>query len=1433
MAYVTQLLGPPTVATAAAAAISSEEDLNTTTTTTVFDSLIHQTINLDLNLNAVGMAWIHDALTTLKLICNLRGVRGVKEVESRNTSTNGELCKYPDHDEWSRASSHLQPSRKLDDHASMTPPSRQQTMVIESTRAEEEIEDHNAENIELEGEQNLEYERDYISTQSTLGPNNRDSPSSSINPLSTTRINPSLVEVAQEEPASAESSQEPIGVPPPSHNATSASTHPMMTRTRTGTHTGHVKTSFSKYANTMVTNNNSSLNNAGLDIREPKTIKKALQLPQWLRAMQEELAALYKNNTWTLVPPPSTNTNIVGSKWVFKTKLNSDGSVDRFKARLVARGFSQVSGVDFEETFSPVLKPTTLRLVIALATTLSWPLRQLDVKNAFLHGQLKEVVYMKQPPGFEDANHPGYVCKLNKSIYGLKQAPRACTKFALKDLGFLSYFLGIEVTLFSGGIFLSQAKYAKDILTRATMVEASMIATPMAVKEPHTPRDEDPVDAQEYRKIVGALQYLTITRADLCFAVNKVCQFMQQPTFAHLRQVKRILRYIKGTLHHGLNFYSSSTLSLTGFCDADCAGCTITRRSTTGFCIFLGANCISWSSKKQSTIARSTAEAEYRALATTTAELVWITYLLRDIGILILNPPQVFSDNISALHMSINPVFHARTKHIELDYHFVREKVALGSLVTRYVPSMDQIADIFTKPLPRTQFQFLRFKLGLVVSPQSSLRGTVKEVESSTELTSKESGPQPTKETTRLKSKKLQKQEWMNQKRGAKMFKQKGGRKMKVLEKKMEGISENMAEMVTLIQKKGTRITRKERELVKDKKAIDKHNSDANYRFLFNCITNLFIDLLKSNLKNLNAGKLFNISLASKWCPSIDSAYDKATLLCQAIARRIFPQDGEKEYEGNGEALYAYRVQDRLRKQVLVPLHKALQLLEVYMSANEWNALPYNRVTSVAMKNYKGLFVKHDKERFVLVESPTPFEHLDFPCGKENGAWVVGFFTINAHACKGNKQARVKASKSEGKQEKLKRAKMSLLVKDVLTCQGLHVILKETKSIEMKDSDWSTIQKRATSQIQLALALEVEYNIFSKTTQISMSKKFDEIYAPKSSTNHQCLKMELYQLKMAEGTNIHKHLTDINIMVTQVVNARDILEEEEKALPLLASLPKSYKSLVQSMLMGELGKVMMAIGEKVDIEGIEGIRLNVHNGRVEILKNVRYVPKCSNNIIALNELTTRGAQNSQQFEEYHHKKVKSGVAKIVAGALFPHEIIASLNDRDSEEVVELQWARMVAGVKRSEECWNGKVITLSENPELHLIEGDSLKAKTEFIREMEWGDNIDFQKVFDQILVVATEGKLNEEQSVKRIFVFSNMEFDAANGNFSYYSSQMQSGEIVSREEILRTQWETDYEVIQRKYRDCVLEPQELILRSSGGIVNAEQIIGLAIGGEE
>ncbi|EXC01672.1 Luminal-binding protein 2 [Morus notabilis] len=195
----------------------------------------------------------------------------------------------------------------------------------------------------------------------------------------------------------------------------------------------------------------------------------------------------------------------------------------------------------------------------------------------------------------------------------------------------------------------------------------------------------------------------------------------------HLKVVKRILRYLKGTQDYGLRFVSNSPISLYAFSDADWAGCSTTRRSTTGFCVFLRANCVSWCSKKQPTIARSSSEAEYRSMASTTVELTWLTFLLRDIGISLRKPPQLFCDNLSALYMSVNPLFHARTKHIEIDYHFVREKVAMGTLVTRYVPSSLQPADIFTKPLSKATFTFLRNKLVVQSTSLSNLRGHDKE----------------------------------------------------------------------------------------------------------------------------------------------------------------------------------------------------------------------------------------------------------------------------------------------------------------------------------------------------------------------------------------------------------------------------------------------------------------------------------------------------------------------------------------------------------------------------------------------------------------------------------------------------------------------------------------------------------------------------------
>ncbi|XP_059636032.1 uncharacterized mitochondrial protein AtMg00810-like [Cornus florida] len=276
--------------------------------------------------------------------------------------------------------------------------------------------------------------------------------------------------------------------------------------------------------------------------------------------------------------------------------------------------------------------------------------------------------------------------------------------FAIKDLGSLRYFLRVEVKPFSSGIFFSQTKYTKD-LHRARMIESSPLNTPMVIKEKATTSDHDPVDVTSYQSIVGALQYLTFTQpADIIHAVNRVCQNFNSPTLVHLKAVKQILRYFKGTQHYGVSYLAKSPISFYGFCDAGWAGCPTTRRSTTEFCTFLGANCISWCSKKQPTVARSSSEAEYQSMASTTAEITWLTFLLQDIGISLFKPPQLFCDNVSGLHMSVNPMFHARSKHIKCDYHFVSEKVAMGNLITRYISSASQPANIFTKPLPNDSF---------------------------------------------------------------------------------------------------------------------------------------------------------------------------------------------------------------------------------------------------------------------------------------------------------------------------------------------------------------------------------------------------------------------------------------------------------------------------------------------------------------------------------------------------------------------------------------------------------------------------------------------------------------------------------------------------------------------------------------------------------
>ncbi|CAN6699168.1 unnamed protein product [Malus baccata var. baccata] len=278
------------------------------------------------------------------------------------------------------------------------------------------------------------------------------------------------------------------------------------------------------------------------------------------------------------------------------------------------------------------------------------------------------------------------------------------TEFDIKDLGDLHYFLGIQISRTATGLFLSQSKYVLDILTKTEMIDAKPCDTPCLPYTRLLKDDGDPyTNPTLYRSVVGALQYLTFTRPDIAFSVHQVAQFMQSPMVAHFTAVKRILRYLKGTISHGIG-YSRGSLQLKAFSDADWAGDPNDRRSTTGLVVFLGNSPISWSSKKQLTVSRSSTEAEYRALSSTSAELDWIQQLLVFLQVPLSSPPVLFCDNLSAIALSFNPVQHQRTKHIEIDVHFVRERVAKKQLSVQFVSSKEQFADILTKGLSSPLF---------------------------------------------------------------------------------------------------------------------------------------------------------------------------------------------------------------------------------------------------------------------------------------------------------------------------------------------------------------------------------------------------------------------------------------------------------------------------------------------------------------------------------------------------------------------------------------------------------------------------------------------------------------------------------------------------------------------------------------------------------
>ncbi|GJR05907.1 ribonuclease H-like domain-containing protein [Tanacetum coccineum] len=420
----------------------------------------------------------------------------------------------------------------------------------------------------------------------------------------------------------------------------------------------------------------------------PKSYRDAFYDPNWQNAIRDEYTALIKNSTWTLVPRPP-DANVFCYMWLFHHKYLVDGTLSRYKARLVANGSTQLEGVDVDETFSLVVKPGTIMLSLwaqvipmclvsavcllyyigGFSSKLLWHIfihLSPRVDTTYLLLYVDDIVLTTS---FEDL--------LQRIIRSLHQ------EFAMTDLGLLNYFMGILVTQDSLGMFLSQKKYTVEILERAGMVNCNPSRTPVDTESKLGDTGDVVSDPTLYRSLAGSLQYLTFTRPDISYAVQQVCLHMHDPRELHLSALKRILRYVCGTLDYGLQFFSSSTTDLVAYSDADWAGCPTTRRSTFGYCMFLGNNLLSWSSKRQQTLSHSSAEAKYRVVANAVAETFQ----------------------------------HQRMKHIKIYIYFVCDLVAAGQVRVLHVPSRYQFVDIFTKGLPSALFEEFRSSLSVRCTP--------------------------------------------------------------------------------------------------------------------------------------------------------------------------------------------------------------------------------------------------------------------------------------------------------------------------------------------------------------------------------------------------------------------------------------------------------------------------------------------------------------------------------------------------------------------------------------------------------------------------------------------------------------------------------------------------------------------------------------------
>jgi Reverse transcriptase (RNA-dependent DNA polymerase)/gag-polypeptide of LTR copia-type len=504
--------------------------------------------------------------------------------------------------------------------------------------------------------------------------------------------------------------------------------------------------------------------------------------PRWREAIKKELEALELNGTWEVVERPP-GTNVVSSKWVLHIKRNAEGKIDKFKARLVARRFTQIHGQDYFDTFAPVARLASFRTIVAIAARNDWPIDSFDFHSAYLNGELEEEVFMEQPPSFEFANREKYVLKLKKALYGLKQGGRrwyetltqmltdmgfkrsdadhavfykldkdsltvlviyvddcAITgnstlqientkrelqeKFRLTDMGPLSWMLGIAVTQDRAArtISLSQRSYIDTILSRCKFANMTSRATPMdpnivlsKEQSPQTPEDIEYMKNVPYRKCIGMLMWADLgTRPDIAFAVSALAQFSENPGIAHWEAVKRVFRYLKGTRDYVLTYGTEKT-GLIGYSDAD-GNSQEHRRAISGYAYLIDGGAVSWTSKKQELVTLSTTESEYVATTHAAKEGIWLHRLISELFRPLTDPTSLLCDNQSAIALSKDGSFHARTKHIDIRYHFIRYVIEEGSIELIYCPTDDMAADILTKPLPAPRILSLAKALGLHVS---------------------------------------------------------------------------------------------------------------------------------------------------------------------------------------------------------------------------------------------------------------------------------------------------------------------------------------------------------------------------------------------------------------------------------------------------------------------------------------------------------------------------------------------------------------------------------------------------------------------------------------------------------------------------------------------------------------------------------------------